>query len=131
MTTLHGKEIKVGDKVWCFKFGWDKVTHIHEGDANPIVTANYCYTMTGIMFKNDTFPCLFWQVFEIPAHAFEKPVVKVKAYLVLYKYNENYSTTSSWSSGYYLSKESFKEAHELENYKFISLIMESEIEVEE
>ena len=138
MTTLHGIEIKVGDKVWDYVTGWSKITVIQEKSPFPIEVHRNLYTQEGLFLTNDKFPRLFWQEFEIPAHAFVKPKVMVKKYIVVYKYSGNYLTTENRYNKYYASKEDFEDSSSILDYlggtnvyKFISLILESEIEVEE
>jgi predicted SAM-dependent methyltransferase len=129
MTTLHGKEVKVGDLVWDILTGWNKVTNIED---YTIETKNTSYTSVGFSFKEQRFQHLFWQSFEIPAHAFEKPKVKVKKYQVLFEINGSYFTTANWrGNNYFASKEDFEADNNSADLKFISLILKSEIEVEE
>lgn len=131
MTTLHGKEIKVGDKVWNSLRGWVEVKYITDGNW-PIKTSEMSYDNKGFSSYSSKFPSLFWQEFTIPAHAFEKPKDKVKKYLVLYEYGGLYHTTATNTLGtYYSSKEDYLSINTDRYKKFISLIMESEIEVEE
>lgn len=78
MSTLHGQEIKVGDKVFSNRFAEGTVIDIWSTDPYPIkVTFSddsciFSYTETGL-FSDVKRPDLFWQPFEIPAHAFQKP----------------------------------------------------------
>lgn len=133
MITLHGKEIKVGDKVWDFLSGWSEVVTLGKNSFFPINTNITNYSSEGMHALSQKFPRLFWQEFEIPAHAFEKQKVMVKKYFVLFKCNGEYNTTSNWrENNRFKSKKEFDAAYNtLVEFKFISLILESEIEVEE
>lgn len=132
MTTLHGKEVKVGDKVWDSLKGWCNVITISVGTDYQIRTNNRCYTNVGLDYIEDKSPRLFWQEFEIPAHAFEKPKVMVKYYQVLFEINGSYFTTANWrENNYFASKEDFEADNHSDDHKFISLILESEKEFEE
>ena len=134
MTTLHGKEINIGDKVWDFLSGWSEVVTLGKTSFFPIHTNITNYSSEGMHTLSQKFPRLFWQEFEIPAHAFEKPKPKVKKYLVLYEGvgegEDGFYTTQNWGKKYYLSKDEFYKANSGLPYNFISLIIESEIEVE-
>ena len=129
MTTLHGIEVKVGDKVWDSNLGWDEVINITYSDSYPIATGTTSYTSEGFSFKEHKSPQLFWQEFEIPAHAFEKQKSKVKKYQVLFEYDGVYYTTSGRGNSYFSSEKDFCKKYP--KLKFISLILESEIEEEE
>ena len=138
MITLHGIEIKVGDKVWDCLLGWTKVISVDTDMLYPIITTESRFTKEGLLMAGYKAPQLFWQEFEIPAHAFVKPKVMVKKYIVVYKYSGNYLTTENRYNKYYASKEDFEDSSSILDYlggtnvyKFISLILESEIEVEE
>ena len=134
MTTLHGKEINIGDKVWSNIYGWDEVVSFCK-ESILLIRTNYCvYDINGRYNTICKYPTLFWQEFEIPKKAFEKPKYKVKKYLVVYEGVEGedgFYTTQNWGKKYYLSKDEFYKANIGLPYKFISLIMESEIEVGE
>ena len=131
MTTLHGKEINIGDEVWDSIFGWATVVEICEASIYQIETTINIYTREGLLENYNKYPQLFWQEFEIPAHAFEKPKSKVKKYQVLFEGNGNYFTTGTWREKNYLTnRKEFDKANN-KGFKFISLIIESEIEVDE
>ena len=135
MTTLHGKEINVGDKVWDYITGWNEVMAFVPESIMQIRTNYAVYDINGRYSPKYKSPTLFWQEFEIPKKAFEKPKVMVKKYLVLHegvgKGEDGFYTTQNWGKKYYLSKDEFYKANSGLPYKFISLIMESEIEVAE
>ena len=132
MTTLHGKEINIGDKVWSNIYGWDEVVSFCKESILLIRTNSCVYDINGRYNTICKYPNLFWQEFDIPAHAFEKPKVMVKKYFVLFKCNGEYNTTSNWrENNRFKSKKEFDMAYNtLVEFKFISLILESEIEVE-
>ena len=132
MTTLHDKEVKVGDKVWDSVKGWTTVRRVDENKVYPIGTPENNYTEMGLVTIYNQSPQLFWQEFNVPSHAFEKPKVMVKKYMVLFENNGDYITTANhMRSIYYSSKEEFYRVNTVQNYKFVSLILESEIEVKE
>lgn len=74
MVTLHGEEVKVGDKVWDIHRGWGEVTEIHYKKFHnyPICVSWEDYhvwiTKDGKVEVDEEMPSLFWQpiVFEIP-----------------------------------------------------------------
>ena len=59
--TLHGKPIKIGDRVWDSRAGWSTVEIICLDDKYPIRTENASYKETGFRFSKDEFPSLFWK----------------------------------------------------------------------
>lgn len=59
--TLHGKPIKVGDKVWDSRVGWSGVKRICVNDKYPIETEYATYKENGFRFSKDTYPSLFWK----------------------------------------------------------------------
>ena len=61
MTTLHGKEIKVGDKVWSTVRGWEEVIAIDAENPYPIITGKSSYTTEGRYLRDIAFVSLFWQ----------------------------------------------------------------------
>jgi hypothetical protein len=78
MITLHGTNIKVGDKVWESYHGWSEVVELHDAAVYSIVTNIGSYTTDGKYSIEDKFPRLFWNEFEIPKEAFIKPVPNLK-----------------------------------------------------
>jgi len=63
-TTLHGKPIKVGDKVWTIQSGWTEVIDIDKNkfdDLLFLVTPDYSYDEKGHLFGGDEHPSLFWK----------------------------------------------------------------------
>jgi hypothetical protein len=77
MTTLHGIEIKVGDKVWDLRYGWSEVISLRDGESYEIVTHINTYTIDGKCSIGNQFPSLFWNEFEVPKEAFIKPLPKL------------------------------------------------------
>lgn len=72
MITLHGEEVKVGDKVWHWYKGWGEVKDIDEERSYPIRVQweddyNW-FTEDGKFLIREETPTIFWQPieFEIP-----------------------------------------------------------------
>lgn len=128
MTTLHGEEIKVGDKVWDVRFGWSEVVFLHKGSSFPIQTNFSSYLESGKGYEEHKSPSLFWQEFEIPANAYEKPKEKVKKYVVVYQKDDGVFETSG---GFFESLEEFDLEYGRFNWKGIYLIPESMKEFDE
>jgi len=61
MTTLHGKEIKEGDKVWDVRHGWELVRIINENNKSPILIKNTYYSETGKLYHSDLHPSIYWE----------------------------------------------------------------------
>lgn len=131
MTTLHGKPVKIGDPVWDSVIGWSEVLDTDDSKPYNITTKNHSsYTKNGLLYQASEYPRLFWQEFTIPSHAFERPKVMVKKYIVYYTEDLLQYTTAHWAQKYFLNKEDFYSFNRFTGCKFVSLIMESEIEVE-
>lgn len=100
MITLHGEEVKIGDRVWSILRGWGEVRNlVHEEWTNyPICVkfeADYnWFTQDGKFRTGDTTPVLFWQPieFEIP----KKPKQKEKAWQWVCKTGDKYWLTYSY-----------------------------------
>jgi len=77
---LHGHDIEVGDKVWHRDFGCCRIERIEDE-----------YLPYYVKFENDmpNICCsdkhLFWQPFDIPAHAYQKPKRLVEKGIVVYR----------------------------------------------
>jgi len=75
---LHGHDIEVGDKVWNVTYGEGVVQEI-DGDHCPFL----------IKFPNKTYWMhkkeIFWQPFDIPAHAYQKPKKLVERGIIVFK----------------------------------------------
>jgi hypothetical protein len=69
---------QIGDKVWDFKYGWGEIISINKNGAYPIRVKfdnnEFNYTLDGKWDKTDITPTLFWNKFEIPKEAYEKPL---------------------------------------------------------
>jgi hypothetical protein len=78
MTTLHGIEIKKGDKVWGLREGWFEVNYLSETSVYPIQTPIGTYTVDGKLNSCDKFPTIFWNEFQLPEDAFTKPLPKME-----------------------------------------------------
>lgn len=59
--TLHGKPIKVGDKIWNFRSGWVTVEYLHQDDPYPIITNSSSCTRNGKRYLSDGCPSFFWK----------------------------------------------------------------------
>lgn len=134
---MDGREVKIGDKLYDLVYGEGVVREVyHSVNHESYVYVNFptvslCNIEYGINYifagYNGCNRTLFWSKpeFEIP----EPPKQKVKKYRVLYttKINpDNYGI----SSGHYKNQEEFDKQFEWV-YKFIQLIEDSMIEVEE
>ena len=75
MTTLHGKKIKKGDKVWTTNDGYITVDKIKKGATYAIVINGSNYTSDGKYNSYNKYPSLFWkeQTFDL-----SKPLPKLK-----------------------------------------------------
>lgn len=128
MITLHGKEVRVGDKVWDMKLGWGVVEELFDKNQTryPIgIQWEVSYARVsedGKYSDYDAAPTLFWQPLEykIP----EKPKPKEKAWQWVHKIGEKYWITR----GYYTSKEDVMNS--LHNAEPIEPYLPSEIERE-
>lgn len=57
---LHGREIKVGSRVWHTRYGWLAVNKISGNAFYPIVVEGQGYTSGGLFITSDASPSLFW-----------------------------------------------------------------------
>lgn len=89
MTTLHGIEIKVGDKVFDSIYGWSEVVKLYNGEPYIIATNIGIYTNDGKLHSANIFPRLFWNEFEIPKEAFIKPLPKLEVDTKVLVWNED------------------------------------------
>jgi hypothetical protein len=78
MSTLHGIEINVGDKVWDLYYGWSDVVALYDREKYKIMTNNDTYTTDGKCNTESKWPTLFWNEFKIPKEAFIKPLPKIE-----------------------------------------------------
>lgn len=81
MITLHGEEVKRGERVWDLRKGWGEVSGLDdEPTAYPILVrwedGEEWYSADGKLYIVDRGPTLFWQPIEIP----KKPKPKEKAW---------------------------------------------------
>lgn len=69
---------KTGDKVWFLRKGWGEITDINFVWPYPIRVCidghTYGFTKDGKEYVSDVCPSLFWQEFEVPEKAFQKPL---------------------------------------------------------
>lgn len=127
---LHGQEIKRGDGVWHFVDGWQPVDDIVPEAEYGIVLGGVGYNKNGRSAQSNVKPLVFWNVFNIPDEAFNKPKRKVKKYLVLFKNGMNFYSTCGWEAGYFASEAEFKSCPGGEGREFVCLIKETETEEE-
>jgi len=143
---LHGKEIKVGDKVWSYVEGWGVVEDIYPNFKKSIVVDfknNLIdFTLNGKEWESDINPTLFWEERTLMyigvdwSHSFVDPLIvlipkeelkkKVFKYKVLYKAVTGYFGVSI--SHY---KDLIEFNCEYPEWKGIQLIEESKREFEE
>lgn len=66
---------KVGDKVWCVKFGWGVIASINDEEIYGIrveyidtkgMTQYYSFTLDGKDYPSDINPILFWNEIKLP-----------------------------------------------------------------
>lgn len=66
---------KVGDKVWCVKFGWGIINKIYDDEVYAIkveyidtkgMTQYDSFTFDGKYYKSDINPILFWNEIKLP-----------------------------------------------------------------
>ena len=110
MITLHGEEVKVGDKVWHWFEGWGEVTELDDKNTNYPICVQWeedyeWFTKDGKAYLEEKTPILFWQPieFETPKKPEQKP--KEKAWQWVCKSGDKYWLTTC----YYVSKEAVLE----------------------
>lgn len=59
--TLHGFPVKIGDKVWNSRQGWELVRCINPKDVYPIETDTSTFEEGGFKMVGDKYPSLFWK----------------------------------------------------------------------
>lgn len=77
------RDAQVGDRVWNMVNGWGSIEEVKRPGDFPIGvifdSGNFgSYTHKGYRHIKAKGPSLFWQPFEIPAHAYEKPRPELK-----------------------------------------------------
>jgi len=80
---LHGHDIEVGDKVWHLVHGDCQIKRID--DTSNIYTF-YVANLKEAIWADEKE--IFWQPFDIPAHAYQKPKKLVECGNVVYKHND-------------------------------------------
>lgn len=77
--------LKVGDRVWSNRDGWLKIIDIDciKDTTYPIQAVSdsgyeFSFTTEGKEYITDIYPAIFWNEFEIPKEAFEKPKPKLE-----------------------------------------------------
>lgn len=129
MITLHGEEIRVGDRVWSIPLGWGEVTELDENNSDYPICVKFeggsrLFTDDGKLYKKDENPILFWQPieFEIP----KKPKKKEKAWQWICKWGDKYWLTDC----YYASEKEVLERNSNSDLIPIEPYWPSEIERE-
>ena len=89
---------KAGDKVWSYKYGWLTIRSINcplflEYPIEAVTNSGLrtSYTVEGKAHISDIHPTLFWNEFEIPEEAFEKPLPSLEVDTLVWVWN-NYET---------------------------------------
>lgn len=123
---MKTKEFKVGDEVYCLKYGEGVVENINAGGAKFPVAVNFCdhtdiYTSYGYLNIADKTPMLYHSKPEII-----EPKRKVTKYQVVYKCEGDYRISTS----YFQDETEFIESTR-DTCRFIQLIKESAKEFEE
>lgn len=73
------RNTKVGDEVWNFNTEkWEVIVRIIPSNIYSIITDDDSYTYSGRRLTADKNPTIFWNKFEIPKEAFEKPIPNLK-----------------------------------------------------
>jgi len=115
---LHGHDIEVGDKVWHVIHGEGELLKFDSGPVPFLVKCKRSYLWC--QEKE-----LFWQPFDIPAHAYQKPKKLVEQGIVVYKRKDG----SVNCYLYKLTKKQFEESNP--NLTFIRFVEETVEMVEE
>ena len=132
MITLHGIEVHAGDNVWSLAYGWAKVVAIKDyGTSYQIITDKNWDIENRHENESAGLSHLYWQEFEIPKYAFEKPKQMVKKYVVLYERSGEFYTTQDWIIPHFSTVEEFNAFDGNSSDLFVQFILESMIEVEE
>jgi len=79
---LHGHDIEVGDKVWHLVHGDCQIKRIDD-TSNAFTYTFYVANVKEAIWADEKE--LFWQPFDIPAHAYQKPKKLVEKGIVVYK----------------------------------------------
>jgi len=122
---LHGHDIEVGDKVWDNRHGGCEIIEIRNDHTYPIKTKFNSYMTNGKALECHAYTTLFWQPFDIPAHAYQKPKKLVEKGHVVYKHPSGKFECTSIK----YTKSHFKVI--LPRYQFIRFVEETVEMVEE
>jgi len=117
---LHGHDIEVGDKVWHRDFGYCRIVKI-EGENIPYYV-KFERDISALWVSEKS---LFWQPFDIPSHAYQKPKKLVEKGYVVYKIPSGKfeCTSSKYTKSYFEAL--------LPRYQFIRFVEETVDMVEE
>ena len=88
MTTTF-ETAKVGDKVWCMRFGWGEIRNTEASTAYPIAVyfpedEFETYTAGGLHDEDDITQSLFWDEVVIEAPVKPMPALKVNAKVLVW-----------------------------------------------
>jgi hypothetical protein len=108
MIALDGKEVKVGDRLWSFVYGWGTVSSYDSLHADLLIrvvfdgykNSGYFYNLSGVFNGASQERTLFWDeiTFDIPV----PPKPKVKKYLLVLRNRFNlgwYCVSSTYYAG--------------------------------
>ena len=88
------KDAKIGDEVWDFVYGEGTITEIESTEPYPIVVQfkkhSISYTYYGSFYENSR-QTLFWQKFDPPEEAYQKPFPDLKIDTRVLVWNEQWS----------------------------------------
>ncbi len=132
MITLHGEEVKVGDKVWHVLTGWGEVVDLVEGDTCQPICVRWgesyesydWFTEDGKFHEKDRAPMLFWQPIEFEIPKKPKPREKAWQWICLGDVSNSYWITPTHYTEGEEVLEFFPNAEPIEPY------LPSEIEIE-
>lgn len=132
MTTLHGEEINVGDRVWSLFLGWGEVVELHDKNSTSYPIGVQWkegfgrFSEDGKLYKKDLSPVLFWQPVEIKIP--KKPKRTEKAWRWVYT---NHQTGILWvTNEHYTSADEFYSKYPKASHRAIEPFLPSEIERE-
>lgn len=109
MITLHGEEIRVGDKVWDILRGWGTVTELDENNSDYSICVKWeCsrwvgryewFTKDGKIYPEDENPLLFWQPVEIEIPKKPKQIEKAWQWICRHDAGSYWLTNMHYTDG--------------------------------